>query len=193
MARKVACWLVAAGHHLSQCWLIVSQVLWHLAVGNFTEHVLYLSGIMIMGTINSMRPRFLEWKYLSLVYINLNRVASGLIDNGPAFGSTMAEYVQATCHYLNQWWLISLTHTWVTRPQWVKLGHHWYGQCPVTTTSHVTDDVKIRVQCTQSMCGFEFFVLCFPCSSFSVVLNCVTYVAERIRCMIYFTSCSATM
>ena len=49
---------------------------------------------MLKGTINSMRPRFLEWKYLSLEYINLNRVASGLIDNGPALGSTMAEYMR---------------------------------------------------------------------------------------------------
>ena len=28
---------------------------------------------------------------------------------------------QATSHYLNQWWLILLTHICVTRPQWVKV------------------------------------------------------------------------
>ena len=28
--------------------------------------------------------------------------------------------VQATSHYLNQWWHILLTHIFVTRPQWVK-------------------------------------------------------------------------
>ena len=55
VGRRVACWLVAAGHHLSQCWLIVSEARWHLAVGNFTENFLYLSGIMIVGSIDSMR------------------------------------------------------------------------------------------------------------------------------------------
>ena len=36
LAKVVACYLKAPCHYLSQCWLLISQVLWYSPEGNFT-------------------------------------------------------------------------------------------------------------------------------------------------------------
>ena len=36
LAQLMACCLMAPSHYLPQCWLIISEVLWHLPKGNFT-------------------------------------------------------------------------------------------------------------------------------------------------------------
>ena len=35
LAQVMACRLTAPSHHLNQCWLIISEVLWHSPEGNF--------------------------------------------------------------------------------------------------------------------------------------------------------------
>ena len=36
LVRVMACCLTAPSHYLNQCWLIISEVLWHSPEGNFT-------------------------------------------------------------------------------------------------------------------------------------------------------------
>ena len=36
LAQVMACCLMAPSHYLNQCWLIISEVLWHSPDGNFT-------------------------------------------------------------------------------------------------------------------------------------------------------------
>ena len=38
LARVMVCCLTAPGHHLNQCWLMISEVLWHSPDSNFTEN-----------------------------------------------------------------------------------------------------------------------------------------------------------
>ena len=38
LAQVMACCLTAPGHYLNQCWLIISEVLWHLPEGNSTTY-----------------------------------------------------------------------------------------------------------------------------------------------------------
>ena len=35
LAHVMACWQLAPSHYLNQCWLIISEVLWHSPEGNF--------------------------------------------------------------------------------------------------------------------------------------------------------------
>ena len=42
LARVMACCLMAPSHYLNQCWLIISQVLWHLPEDNFTQNTQYI-------------------------------------------------------------------------------------------------------------------------------------------------------
>ena len=37
LAKIMACCLIAPGHYMNQCWLIISKVQWHLSEGNFTR------------------------------------------------------------------------------------------------------------------------------------------------------------
>ena len=39
LALVMACCLMAPSHYPNQCWLIISQVLWHSSEGNFTGNV----------------------------------------------------------------------------------------------------------------------------------------------------------
>ena len=38
LAQVMACCLTAPSHYLNQCWLMISEVLWHSAESNFTEN-----------------------------------------------------------------------------------------------------------------------------------------------------------
>ena len=48
---------------------------------------------------------FYEWKFPILIWISLQYVPKGLIDNKPALVQIMAWRHKATSHYVNQWWL----------------------------------------------------------------------------------------
>ena len=86
------CWEVPS-HHLNQCWLVIIEAHWHLAVGNFTETVL-----------NTLRPRqngrhfaddifkciFLNENVWIPIKISLKFVPQGLINNIPALVQIMA-------------------------------------------------------------------------------------------------------
>ena len=39
LAQVMACCLMATSHYLNQCWLIISEVLWHSPDSNFTERI----------------------------------------------------------------------------------------------------------------------------------------------------------
>ena len=38
LAQVMACCLMAPSHYLNQCWLLISEVLWHSPDSNFTEN-----------------------------------------------------------------------------------------------------------------------------------------------------------
>ena len=38
LAQVMACCLIAPSHYLNQCWLMISEVLWHSPDSNFTEN-----------------------------------------------------------------------------------------------------------------------------------------------------------
>ena len=42
LVQAMACCLTAPNHNLNQCWLIISQVLWHLPEDNFTGNAQYI-------------------------------------------------------------------------------------------------------------------------------------------------------
>ena len=42
LAQVMACCLTAPSHYPNQCWLIISEVLWHSPDGNFTENAQHI-------------------------------------------------------------------------------------------------------------------------------------------------------
>ena len=67
----MACCLMAASHYLSQCWLIISDVLWHSSEGNFTRDTSAINKISLkyyLSKISFKSPRG-QWIRLSHVTI----------------------------------------------------------------------------------------------------------------------------
>ena len=78
---------------------------------------------------NNFRCIFMNKKFCILIKIWIQFAPKGTIDTYPALVRIMAwcrpgdkplSEPMATSDYLNQWWLILLTHICTTRPQWVK-------------------------------------------------------------------------
>ena len=83
---------------------------------------------------------FLYEKYFILIPISLKFVPNGSIDNKPALVKIMVGDDPATSHYLSQLWPSLLTHTCVTRPQWVNCPYFrnyvWNARSTVALKGH---------------------------------------------------------
>ena len=63
-AQVMACCLPSPSHYINQCWLIISEVLWHSPEGDFTENVkdFYPNSISPRGQwVNALWPSDAIW------------------------------------------------------------------------------------------------------------------------------------
>ena len=97
-------------------------IIWKLQARNL--HCQCRRCCMIL-TFNTLRPRQNGWHFLDNIFkcilmkISLKfaaRVQLKIVHHWFRWLGTS----QVTSHYLNQWWLILMTHICVTLPQWVK-------------------------------------------------------------------------
>ena len=126
------------GHHLNQCWLIISnKFLWLLPEGNFTGESwdIYPWYEFDNYYFNTLRPRqngrcsaedtfkriFLNENMIILIKSSLKFVPEGPINNIPALVQIMA-WRRPGDKPLSELMVVSLpTHICVIRPQWVKI------------------------------------------------------------------------
>ena len=114
LVQVMACWLKATSHHLNQCWLIINTLRLRQNGCHFLDNV--------------FKWTFLNENVWISDKISLKFVAKGPINNIPAFIEIMACCHSGDKPLSEPMMVILLTHTCVTRPQWVK----W---CPVAFTS----------------------------------------------------------
>ena len=85
LAQVMACCLMAPSHYLNQCWLIISEALWHSPQGNFTGNAqdIYpwyeFENYQLKFTSTSLRGQGLNTFMLNCLYkIFLNMIYSSL-------------------------------------------------------------------------------------------------------------------
>ena len=71
LAQVMACWLMARSHYLNQCWLLISEVLWHSPDSNFTESLKFTN----LRLVKSSSGQWAKSKH-SLKFTNLRLVKS---------------------------------------------------------------------------------------------------------------------
>ena len=65
LAQVMACCLMAPSHYLNQCWLIISDVFWHLSEGNSTGNAVTLN----LTLSHSLSPSISISRYFSLIWV----------------------------------------------------------------------------------------------------------------------------
>ena len=154
----MTCCLMASSDYLNQCLLIIREVLWNSPEGNFVGNAedIYpwyklanywfdITATSPRGQwVNTFRPRqngrlftddtfkhiFLNENIRISTKNSLKFVPKGLINNIPALVLIMAWRRPGDKPLSESMLVRSLTHIWVTRPQWVKscdimsLDHH---------------------------------------------------------------------
>ena len=94
-------------------------------------------------TANSLVPGRFGWNFRQAISkkifvidgrgisceIALRWMSLDFTDDQSTLVQVMAWCCQATIHYLNQYWLNSLSACGVTRPQWVNSSHHGQNGC----------------------------------------------------------------
>ena len=104
LARVMACCLMAPSHYLNQCWVIISEALWHSSAGNFTGNtqVIYpwneFENYQFKITATPHRGQWVNSLWLSDTIWRHK--------SGSKLAQVMACCLMAPSHYLNQCWLI---------------------------------------------------------------------------------------
>ena len=95
LAKVMACYLTAPSHYLNQCWLLISEVLWHSPESNFTASaqttLLYSEFEDYTFKINATFPRANELTHWGRVtHICVSDLTSVVSDNGLSPGRRQA-------------------------------------------------------------------------------------------------------
>ena len=76
LAQVMACCLMAPSHYLSQCWLIISEVMWYSHVGNFTGNAPDINNKNVLQNytieIISMSPYFSGSSELKIICVDFD-------------------------------------------------------------------------------------------------------------------------
>ena len=102
LAQVMACCLTAPSHYLNQCWLMISEVLWHSPDSNFTENTSDIYRWNDQTVVKFPRGQWVKTFFFSCVPI----------DNDPGW-----DHVMAWCRY----WARSKSSSDAMGLQWVNL------------------------------------------------------------------------
>ena len=148
LVQVMACCLMAACYYPNQCWLLISEVLWHASLSTFTVstrlifYIMYLKfmlqillthlpatdvlthwgrdkiGAIFQTTFSNAFSWMKMYQYQLKFHWSLFLRVQLTIFQH-WFRWWLGAY-QATSHYLKQWWYVLLMHICVTQPQWVN-------------------------------------------------------------------------
>ena len=104
LAQVMACCLTVPSHYLNQCWLIISEVQWHLYQGNFTRDASIINHWNLFENYMSK----ISFKFPRGQWVNSLWLCDAIWHQGSwsTLPKEMACYLMAPIHYLQHCQLI---------------------------------------------------------------------------------------